>query len=286
MLDFTDPQTLAWVAWVGLTLTIVGIVAPIVQHRLQSGNKVLAYELVLDMPLALVGMPLHERPIVFAETKPRDAHWLAVRITNLGRPITAQDYERPLELAVSPSAQILKAEIIETKPRTLRASIAIDEMTKLVFTPILLNQGDSVLINMLVNQFDGNIDVDGRIVGVDLKDGRINEGLTIWLLIMGWVLGLGLILIAPIGPPLGPLGLIQLKMTGFGFFVYNIGMLISIALVLTGFVRMWMSSLRELKNENALYDIQKMSRKKGRVTVYPRRRRLRGDSAERTPEKR
>src|SRR5262245_11851993 len=121
MLDFTDPQTLGWIT---LIVAIVGVVAPIVFDRLKN-RKMLVWEKVLDMPLAIVGMPLDERMIVFAETKPRDTYWIGVRITNLGEPIKSEDYESPLELTVSPSAQILTAEIIETEPKTLKASIAI-----------------------------------------------------------------------------------------------------------------------------------------------------------------
>ena len=63
------------------------------------------------------------------------------------------------------SAHILTAEVTETTPDNLDVSINI-EGTKVLLNPTLLNGKDSITIKTIVGQFNDQITVEGRIVGV------------------------------------------------------------------------------------------------------------------------
>jgi hypothetical protein len=70
----------------------------------------------------------------------------------------------------SPNSEILVSEVVETRPRNLDVSLEIDK-ERVKIMPVLLNQGDSITLKVLVNapselHFGKNIAVEGRIVGV------------------------------------------------------------------------------------------------------------------------
>jgi hypothetical protein len=113
-----------------------------------------------------------ERVKILLDDKPvQDICLVAVRILNSGNlPIVSADYERQVSLCFSENTRIISAEVSETKPNSLQATISL-EKTKVVLAPVLLNSGDSITLKMLVNQFDGKISVYGHIVGVkDIRE--------------------------------------------------------------------------------------------------------------------
>jgi len=75
------------------------------------------------------------------------------------------DYKHPVRIGFGINARILTAEVSEVSPDNLQASVSIEDAW-LVLAPILLNSGDSITVKTLVSQFDKQVNIDGRIVGV------------------------------------------------------------------------------------------------------------------------
>ena len=103
--------------------------------------------------------------VLFDGTPVQDAQLIIVEIINSGNvAIKSSDYERPISLD-GENIHILTAEVTETTPDNLGASINI-EGTKVLLNPTLMNGKDSITIKTIVGQFNDQITVEGRIVGV------------------------------------------------------------------------------------------------------------------------
>lgn len=158
-----DPM---WQFIIGVLIAIAAIVVTIIVYLKQRTRKSLSYEILSLNPLLSVKEEIKEKVQILYEGKPVEkVHLILARIINSGNvPIESNQYERHVSLSFGKEAQILTAEVNKTNPESLQASIKV-EGNKVVLTPVLLNDGDSITLKMLVSQFD-EISVDGRIVGV------------------------------------------------------------------------------------------------------------------------
>ena len=120
-----------------------------------------------NTPLVRINSEVKDNLQVLFDGNPvKDIQLLIIKIINTGNvSIKSEDYERPLNLNFDENAQILAAEVIETNPNNIEASANIEEK-KVFISPTLLNKGDSLTIKILVNQFNNQISIDARIVGV------------------------------------------------------------------------------------------------------------------------
>ena len=103
------------------------------------------------------------------EASDRRVRVVAVELRNSsGRHIERPHYARPITVGFG-GARILDAEVIEEDPpgigTTLRGSPERDP-ERVALTPVLLNNGDLVLLEAIVADAGGEIAVDGRMVGI------------------------------------------------------------------------------------------------------------------------
>jgi len=173
-------------------LAFVTIVVTIILYLLQRRyrHKSLSYEIISNAPLLSLKEEIKGNlQIVFNGKPVQSVHLIVVKIINSGKvPIVSTDYERPVSLNFSDNCQILTADISETNPKSLQASVSI-ENSKAVISPILLNSGDSIKVKLLVSQFDGQINVDGRVVGVkDISKLKDAEHIYTFFTIFGLIL--------------------------------------------------------------------------------------------------
>ena len=90
-------------------------------------------------------------------------------MTNTGtESIKASDYLRPISFAVEEGVRIIEAEISDQQPTTIDAKIQAEDR-KAMLVPTLLNSKDSLVIKLLIANFNGAISADARIEGVELK---------------------------------------------------------------------------------------------------------------------
>lgn len=153
--------------FVGAVFALGAIAVSVVLYFLQRRHKALSYEIVSRTPLMSVKEEVKGRVQILLDGTPvSDAHMVIIRVTNSGNvPIIPSDYLRPVHFDFGETVQILSAEITETNPDNVDASLELGSET-VVLTPVLLNGGDSIILKVLVAEFAGKIDVDGRIIGV------------------------------------------------------------------------------------------------------------------------
>ena len=146
---------------------ILVIIIPLVLYLVQRRRKALSWEIISNTPLLSIDEAIRGNIQVLFDGKPvQDAQLIIVEIINSGNvAIKSIDYERPINLDFGENARILTAEVTETTPDNLDVSINI-EGTKVLLNPTLMNGKDSITIKTIVSQFNDQITVEGRIVGV------------------------------------------------------------------------------------------------------------------------
>ena len=146
---------------------ILVIIIPLIFYLVQRRRKVLSWGIISNTPLLSIDEAIRGNIQVLFDGKPvQDAQLIIVEIINSGNvAIKSSDYEHPINLDFGENAHILTAEVTETTPDNLDASINI-EGTKVLLNPTLMNGKDSITIKTIVGQFNDQITVEGRIVGV------------------------------------------------------------------------------------------------------------------------
>ncbi len=154
--------------FVGAVLAVLAIIISIALFLFQRRTKTLAYEVISRTAVLSASEEIAGKlQILFQGETVRKVHLLVLRLVNNGNvPITSADYEREVSFVFSDCEKILSAEISETTPSKLLAEIVIKEKS-ISIKPLLLNPGDSIAVKTLISGFEGSIDVDGRVIGVN-----------------------------------------------------------------------------------------------------------------------
>lgn len=190
-------------------VSVVAIILPLLLFLIQFfwiGRKALSYNISSQTPL----LNIQEKDkwdiqILFNKKPVQDVHLIEIDVFNSGyQEIRPGDYERPISFNFGENTQILSAEKSKVSPESLKPSIKIEEGTKVLLDPILLNPKDSITIKMLVSQYKNRPTPNVRIAGVkNIKDARkFIKNQAIFLAISGMIVGtLGLVSIFKITPP-------------------------------------------------------------------------------------
>ena len=169
MPDWLRDQVWAFVAVVvALVVAVATIVTMIVIHIRQRQRKSLSYEVISVLPLLRRTEEVEGKlEMQFDGKVVRDIHLAVVRVVNSGNvSIKASDYERPFSLNFGEKSRVLSAEVSETLPSSLHATVRIDGANKVVAEPALLNAKDSFTVKVLVSQPNKQVNVDARVDGV------------------------------------------------------------------------------------------------------------------------
>jgi len=161
-----DPVSLVAI---GIVTVVVAIAVPVVVFVWGRRRKELSYEIVTRTPVASVAEGVDSRlQMVFDGAAVRDVQLVVIRIVNSGNvPITRDDYERPVRIVFRRPARLLTAEQLSSDPESLGGWGGFSynaEGAKL--HPMLFNGGDSITLQLLVAGLQGEMEIDGRVVGV------------------------------------------------------------------------------------------------------------------------
>lgn len=156
----------------GITI-IVAIVTSaltITLFRLNWKRKVLVYEFLSMTRLLSVQEGISGRiRVLVDEDEVKDVGLVQIKIANVGtEPIRASDFVRPISFSVDEGVRIIEAEVSDRRSPTIDAEIHKDDR-KATLLPTLLNARNSLVIKLLIADFNGKISTDARIEGVDLK---------------------------------------------------------------------------------------------------------------------
>jgi hypothetical protein len=151
----------------GFIVSIIAIVVTVIIYFRQKNFKEISYEIISESSLLSISKEVESKLQILFDGKPvKGVHLILLRIANTGNlPIIPSDYIRNLSILFSGNVNILSAEITNRSPNDIDTTIVIND-GNITFSPSLLNSEDSIILKALVSQFDGTIDVRGRITGV------------------------------------------------------------------------------------------------------------------------
>jgi hypothetical protein len=151
-----------WGVAIGLLAIFVAIVIPILQIR----KKRLAYYILTETPLLSVDEEIKGKiKIKYDRKNIQNMYLVVLRIENIGNvDIASSDYEQPLTFSF-PNSEIVSAEVIDVSPSSLKPAIS-QELSKIKINPILLNRKDYFVCKSLMSKYEGQINVDARIIGI------------------------------------------------------------------------------------------------------------------------
>lgn len=158
--------------------TLLAISVTLILWLLNQRRKELKYKIIKQQPvMSLRGEARKHLKILFNGKAVSDLHIVMVKIQNTGHlSINPGEYQPRLSINTGPGTKIIMSSIIETQPADLdernsnpgNADSIVEsfEENLLLIRPILLNQGDSFIIQMLVENLSEKISVGGHIQGI------------------------------------------------------------------------------------------------------------------------
>lgn len=163
-----DNAQSVFVQYLSIVIATVSIIVVIILYLCQRRFKSLVYEKIYRLPV-LREKEIKEKLKILYDGEPVEGVFIILlNIRNAGNiPIVAQDFYDPIYFKFDDKANILSAEISETNPRDLDIQIKINGPI-IIIKPVLLNSGDSILLKVIVcnYNYDSKLEVGGRIVGV------------------------------------------------------------------------------------------------------------------------
>lgn len=164
--------------WAPIATTIAMCVSSFLWY-LNWRKKALSYSILQCHPvLNLKGAARDKLDIRFAGHSISDAYLVIIRIFNSGHlPINSGDYQTVLSVLFNPGTSILAASVIETSPADLEERIKQSDSGKsliervegerISLVPVLLNQGDSMTLQVLVQNTTGDLKIHGHMQGIN-----------------------------------------------------------------------------------------------------------------------
>ena len=150
-----------------IIITAIAAATPIIIYFYQRQRKALAYDILSVSPL-LTGNELQGRITIQFEHRRevQNIYLLIIKLINSGNiPITAIDFESPIKILFNKDDEVLSAEVTEKNPSNLEPILEVTK-DRLILSPLLLNNGDYIIIKTLLTSYNGDIKINGRIAGI------------------------------------------------------------------------------------------------------------------------
>jgi hypothetical protein len=160
--------------FIGAAIGLLALGATLALHWMGRHRKELSYEVLYRDRLAGAKNNLAGNvEIRYRGVPVPEVHFIAIRLVNSGNaPILPQDFVRPVTFTFGDSAKVLSVEVTNQTPGSLGATVAVDDLGRMVVAPTLLNAGWAMTFHVLASA--GRVEVDGQVVGVSRI---VNQGL-------------------------------------------------------------------------------------------------------------
>lgn len=151
--------------WTQVALAVVTLVVTFILFRSNRQAKALAYAIVDNRPLVMgpSQFPLEVRYGGHLVKNPRLVVW---RLANSGgQPIEVPHFEEAISFKVA-GAKILSSEVTKTRPSTFRPTVEQRGDDMVVMERRLMNPGDLVEVQMLIDGLPEDLRMESRIAGI------------------------------------------------------------------------------------------------------------------------
>ncbi|MFN8325077.1 MAG: hypothetical protein U0T80_04890 [Flavobacteriaceae bacterium] len=162
---FKDKSTT--IAIIGLVLTSVGIIFPILYENLKNNSEL---QIKLEDSITIINKPVEVDSLeIFYKKQPiSNLNKATLTITNKSNnPIVQEDFIAPLEISLSKKSHIITFNVEKSEPKNLESNIVINQQKgNLTLSFALLNPQDKLTIGILYTGANPKIDVNARIKGI------------------------------------------------------------------------------------------------------------------------
>jgi hypothetical protein len=169
--------------FLGIAFAILGIVASIITSLLiysnQKSTREISWSIVSDTPVLSVNKELaDDLQVLFHDHPISDARLVVLRLSNTGNvPILREDFDGAIRFEFGNETKILSAELISTEPAQLKDKVPFKvDAENISLGPLLLNSKDTIIFKVLVAGYQGNVNADARIAGINqisFKKGKL-----------------------------------------------------------------------------------------------------------------
>lgn len=163
--------------FIGVALSLVAIAITIFAIKIQYRKKSLAFSILISKYIPLTNSKRIESIKRLAgNLDVRNVYCLAIKIKNNGNiPILQSDFQEPLCFRfaneILAAGEVCKTEVLKTMIlcHPIDFETQIDDSilyNRIIINPLLMNPKDSIFFKVLLNGFNGEVNVGGRIMGV------------------------------------------------------------------------------------------------------------------------
>lgn len=156
-----------WKYLVAMLVSIAGVLVPVLLWQSETSTHSLSVRLASSValqPTEASSIPDIQISIEGVEIK--SPYLSTLVLSNDGsKPVTASDYELPVELRVRGDTQIVRASIFAAEPHNLKAELDTSKQS-VKLRPLLLNPADTLTIVIVTSGGSPRFDVQARIAGI------------------------------------------------------------------------------------------------------------------------
>jgi hypothetical protein len=154
-----------YTGWLQVGLAAVAIIVAVALFLADRRKKSLSYAVLSNR--AIVTTPTNfDLEVLHRGDRVANPWLLVLRIANGGAsPVELSDYEQPIRIRVD-GARILSGEIAFTRPDGFRPCISNQSADALTLDPSLINSGDLLEIQMLLDGRPEHLRVEARLSGI------------------------------------------------------------------------------------------------------------------------
>lgn len=159
--------TFDWKFFTTLLAAVAGVLVPILLWQFDLSSHSLSVRLVSSVALQPeTGPSVQNLQIMLDGVKIESPYLSTLELTNDGsKPISASDFERPLEVRLNKDRQIVRARISNSQPSSIPAVLSTDKnVVKL--HPLLLNPKDALTFAIITSGGAPIFEPQARIAGV------------------------------------------------------------------------------------------------------------------------
>lgn len=159
-------NTIKW-EMISVILGVVTITLSVIIFLLQRKRKELSFGIISATSLLEISSRIEDQLEILYEGKPTQSiHLIILKIINSGKEeIPPGDFIEPIKIDFPNPTKIISAEITKTEPTPFETKINKNNQG-ITIEPILLNAGDSITLTTLVSEFNNDLNLSGRIIGV------------------------------------------------------------------------------------------------------------------------
>jgi phosphohistidine swiveling domain-containing protein len=160
-------------AWIGVALAIIGLVAAYLFYRWSLRPKRLEYAADVDQGLVTSDHRWEELQVQYGTRSLKAPRLVVITVANTGRvEVRADDFDSPLRVKLHEGDELIAETLVlhaKGERMVLSRVDALEKDLHSVCAPgLLLNPGDSLEFRLLVEGNSGTAAVDGRVAGTTL----------------------------------------------------------------------------------------------------------------------